>query len=98
MQGKILYKAWYKGKPDISNLHLYGCNTYVVDYKGKAKDKMAARSLAGTLLAMKPRINGGFGMEPKFLLEEMLSSMSLSSVIKMGKAQNQMGRIVLLTL
>ena len=49
-------------------------------------------------LAMKPRINGGFGMEPKSLLEEMLSSMSLSSVIRTGQAQNQWGRILLLIL
>ena len=44
LQGQIPYETWYKRKPDISNLHVYGCNTYVVNYKAKAEDKMTARS------------------------------------------------------
>ncbi len=43
------------------------------------------------LLAMKPRINRGFGMEPQSLLEEILSSMSLSSVIKTGTSSEPVG-------
>lgn len=50
LQGKTPYKAWYKRKPEISNLCVYGCNAYVVDYKAKAKGKMAPRSWAGTLV------------------------------------------------
>ena len=37
LQKKILYKAWYKGKFDISNLYIYRYDEYVVDYKSKIK-------------------------------------------------------------
>ena len=50
LQGKTPFEAWYKRKPDISNLRVYGCDAYVMDYKAKAKGKMAPRSWAGTLV------------------------------------------------
>ena len=50
LQGKTPYEAWHKRKPDLSNLRVYGCDAYVVDYKAKAKGKMASRSWAGTLV------------------------------------------------
>ena len=46
-EGKTPFEAWYKRKPEISNLRAYGCDAYVVDYKAKAKEKMALRSWAG---------------------------------------------------
>ena len=50
LQGKAPFEAWHKRKPDISNLRIYGCDAYVVDYKAKAKGKMAPYSWAGTLV------------------------------------------------
>ena len=44
LEGKTPFEAWYKKKPDISNLRVYDCDAYVVDYKAKAKGKMAPRS------------------------------------------------------
>ena len=46
LEGKTPFEAWYKRKPDISNLLVYGCDAYIVDYKAKAKGKMAPRLLA----------------------------------------------------
>ncbi len=39
--GKTPYEAWYKKKPDLAILCVYGCNAYVVDYHAKSKGKMA---------------------------------------------------------
>ena len=47
LQEKTLFKAWYKRKSDISNLCVYGYDAYVVDYKAKAKGKIAPRSWTG---------------------------------------------------
>ena len=41
LQRKTLFEAWYKRKPDIFNLRIYGYDAYVVDYKAKAKGKIA---------------------------------------------------------
>ena len=41
LNGKTPYEAWYKKKPNLSNLCIYGYNTYVVDYHVKFKGKMA---------------------------------------------------------
>lgn len=38
---KILYKAWYIKKLNLSNHFIYGCNAYIVDYHAKSKQKMA---------------------------------------------------------
>ena len=32
LEGKTPYEAWYKKKSDLSNLRVYGCNAYVIDY------------------------------------------------------------------
>jgi hypothetical protein len=50
LQGKTPYEAWYSEKPDLSNLRVYGCDAYVVDYHAKSKGKMAPRSWRGTLV------------------------------------------------
>ena len=50
LQGKMLFDVWYKRKPEISNLQVYDCNAYIVDYKAKAKEKMIPCSWAGTLI------------------------------------------------
>ena len=50
LEGKTPYEAWYKKKPDLSNLRVYGCNAYVIDYHAKSKGKMAPRSWIGTLV------------------------------------------------
>ena len=50
LQQKTPYEAWYGHKPDLSNLRVYGCDAYVVDYHAKSKGKMAPRSWAGTLV------------------------------------------------
>ena len=57
--------------------------------KPKLKAKWKSVHEPVLLLAMKPRINRGFEIEAEILIEEMLSSMSLSSVIRTGQAQNQ---------
>lgn len=44
-------KALYKNKPNISNLCVYGCDTYVVNYKAKVKGKMALCLWAGTFVS-----------------------------------------------
>ena len=49
-EGKTPYEVWYKKKPDLSNLHIYGCNAYVIDYHAKSKGKMAPQSWIGTLV------------------------------------------------
>ncbi len=49
------YEAWFKGKFYISNLYLYGCNAYVVEYKAKVKAKIAADSWAGTIIGYKAK-------------------------------------------
>lgn len=41
------------------------------------------------LLVIKPRINRGFGIILKFLLEKMLFLISLNFVIKTGQVENQ---------
>lgn len=40
LQRKTLYETWYKRKPNISNLCVYSCNVYVINYKAKAKGKI----------------------------------------------------------
>ena len=50
LERKTLFEAWYKRKPDISNLRVYGCDAYIIDYKAKAKEKMAPCSWAGILM------------------------------------------------
>lgn len=44
LQKKTPFEAWHKRKPNISNLRIYRCDTYVVNYKAKAKEKMVSRS------------------------------------------------------
>ena len=43
LEEKTPFKAWYKRKPNISNLRVYGCDVYVVDYKANAKEKITPR-------------------------------------------------------
>ena len=50
LEEKAPFEAWYKRKPDISNLRVYGCDAYVVNDKAKAKGKIATRSLADILM------------------------------------------------
>ena len=50
LQEKTSYEAYHKRKPDLSNLCIHGCNAYIVDYKAKAKGKMAYHLGAGTLV------------------------------------------------
>ncbi len=66
--------------------------------KPKLKAKWQPAHGSVILLAMKPRINEGSGMEPESLLEEMLYSMSLSSIIRTEQAQNEWREVLLLAL
>jgi hypothetical protein len=50
LDGKTLYEAWYGEKPDLSNLRVYGCKAYVIDYHAKEKDKMTKRAWIDTLI------------------------------------------------
>lgn len=50
LEGKMSFKAWHKRKPDISNLRVYGCDVYIINYKAKTKGKMAPQSWASTLV------------------------------------------------
>lgn len=50
LNGLTPHEAWHGHKPDLSNLRVYGCNAYVVDYHAKFKGKMAPRSWARTLV------------------------------------------------
>lgn len=50
LDGMTPYKAWHGHKPDLSNLRVYGCDAYVMDYNSKAKGKMYPRSWLETLV------------------------------------------------
>lgn len=50
LNSKTPYKAWYKKKPNKSNLCIYGCNKYVVDNHIKSKEKIAQQSWSGILV------------------------------------------------
>ncbi len=47
---KTLYETWYDEKPDLSNLRMYDCKAYVIDYHAKEKDKMIKRTWIDTLV------------------------------------------------
>jgi hypothetical protein len=47
---KISYEAWHDEKSDLSNLRVYDCKTYVIDYHAKKKSKMIFRSWIDTLV------------------------------------------------
>lgn len=47
---KIPYKAWYNEQSNLSNLRIYNCDAYVIDYQAKLKKKMALQSCVGTLV------------------------------------------------
>ena len=55
LDGKTPHEAWHGKKPDLSNLRIYDCDAYVVDYDAKAKGKMAPRSWAGTLVGFEAK-------------------------------------------
>ncbi len=46
----ISYQAWYEKKSDLSNLRMYDCDVYVIDYQTKFNDKMISRSWVETLI------------------------------------------------
>jgi hypothetical protein len=46
----ISYEAWYEKKSDLSNLRMYDCDVYVIDYQAKFNDKMTSRSWVETLI------------------------------------------------
>ncbi len=50
LDGKTSYEAWYDEKPDLSNLRMYDCKAYVIDYHAKEKDKMTKRAWTDTLV------------------------------------------------
>lgn len=50
---KTLYKAWYKKKSNLTNLYIYGCNTYLVYYHVRSKSKMALHSWIEILVEYK---------------------------------------------
>lgn len=88
LHGKTPYKAWYKRKPDISNLRVYGCDAYVVDYKAKAKGKMAPQSWAGTLVDYKAKNQWRIWDSTRILSKETLFLTSQSFDIKTRQTQN----------
>jgi phosphopantetheine adenylyltransferase len=47
---KISYEAWHDEKSDLSNLRVYDCKTYVIDYHAKKKSKLISRSWIDTLI------------------------------------------------
>ncbi len=44
------YETWYEEKSDLSNLRVYDCDVYVIDYQAKFNDKMISRSWVETLI------------------------------------------------
>jgi hypothetical protein len=44
LNDKTPYEAWYGEKPDLSNLRVYECDAYTVDYHAKNKGKMTKRA------------------------------------------------------
>ena len=49
------FKPFYKKKPHIFHLYVYGCDAHVVDYKAKAKEKMISYLWAGILVDYKAK-------------------------------------------
>ncbi len=47
---KISYETWHDEKFDLSNLRMYDCKAYVIDYHAKKKSKMISRSWIDTLV------------------------------------------------
>ncbi len=43
LNDKISYETWYEEKPDLSNLRVYECDAYTIDYHAKNKNKMIKR-------------------------------------------------------
>jgi hypothetical protein len=41
---KTFYETWHDENADLSNLRVYDCKTYVIDYHAKEKDKMTKRT------------------------------------------------------
>jgi hypothetical protein len=50
LDGKTPYETWYDEKSNLSNLRVYDCKTYVIDYHAKKKGKMTKRAWTGTLV------------------------------------------------
>ncbi len=50
LDGKTSYEAWYDEKPDLSNLQVYDCKTYVMNYHAKKKNKMIPKTWIDTLV------------------------------------------------
>jgi hypothetical protein len=48
LKGKTSYEAWHDYKSDLSNLRIYDCMIYVLDYKSKGK--MVEREWVDTLI------------------------------------------------
>jgi trehalose/maltose hydrolase-like predicted phosphorylase len=46
----ISYETWYEKQSDLSELKMYDCDVYVVDYQIKSNDKMISRSWIETLI------------------------------------------------
>ena len=49
-QGKTPYQLYEGEMPDYSQLRVFGCTAYILDYQAKSHGKLAARSHAGVLV------------------------------------------------
>ncbi len=47
---KTFYETWYDEKSDLSNLRVYDCKAYVIDYHAKKKNKMTQRTWIDILI------------------------------------------------
>ena len=49
-EGKTPYQLYDGEMPDYSQLRVFGCTAYILDYQAKSHGKLAARSHAGVLV------------------------------------------------
>lgn len=50
LNDKTSFEAWHEKKLNLSNLRVYECDAYVVDYQAKSKEKMVNQAWFGTLV------------------------------------------------
>ncbi len=46
-----MYEIWYEEKLDLSNLRVYECDTYTIDYHAKNKNEMIKKTWIETLMS-----------------------------------------------
>jgi hypothetical protein len=64
------YEAWHDEKSNLSNLRMYDCKAYVIDYHAKEKDKMTKRAWIDTLIDYEIKNQWRIYDEKSFLFDE----------------------------